>query len=52
VIEDGRYSKIVEEAVGSMELEGFSPTDEDRQLAYLCISGQMSFEEVLKEIMG
>ena len=46
------YAKIVEEAVGSMELEGFSPTDDDRRLAYKCVSGEITLEEAIKAITG
>ncbi len=47
-----RYRKIVDSAVHSMVMEGFSPTEEDRRLAYLCITGQMSYDEILERVRG
>ena len=46
------YARIVDEAVQSMELEGFHPTEEDRRLAYLCVTGRISFEEILESVMN
>ncbi|MBQ3736462.1 MAG: antitoxin VbhA family protein [Candidatus Methanomethylophilaceae archaeon] len=43
--------RAVEEAVNSMEMEGFHPTEEDKRLAYLCVTGQISYEEVLRSVM-
>ncbi len=50
--EDARCREIVESAVRSMEMEGFSPTEEDRRLAYLCITGRISYEEILERVRG
>lgn len=46
------YFKIVDEAVRSMEMEGFTPTENDKRLAYLCVTGKISYEDVLKSIKG
>ncbi len=45
------YAQIVDDAIRSVELEDFSPTGEDRRLAYLCVTGQMTFEEALEIIL-
>lgn len=45
------YTQIVDDAIRSVELEGFSPSEEDRRLAYLCVTGQMTFEEALEIIL-
>ncbi len=50
--EEAQCREIVNSAVRSMEMEGFSPTEEDRRLAYLCITGQMSYEEILEIVRG
>lgn len=48
----GMYSHgAIEEAVGSMGMEGFHPTEEDKRLAYLCVTGKIPYEEVLRSIM-
>ena len=46
--------RIVDEAVASMEMEGFHPTDEDRMRAFLYASGKITMEEAmsLDEIMN
>ena len=49
---ESHYRRIVESAVHSMEMEGFSPTEEDKRLAYLCITGQISYEEILERVRG
>ena len=43
--------RAVQEAVNSMEMEGFHPTEEDKRLAYLCVTGQISYEEVLRSVL-
>ena len=42
--------RIVDEAVASMEMEGFHPTEEDRLRAFLYASGRITMEEAMRSI--
>lgn len=42
--------RIVDEAVVSMEMEGFHPTEEDRLRAFLYASGRITMEEAMCSI--
>ena len=44
------YYEIIDQAVRSMRMAGLNPTDDDRRLAYMCLTGRMTYRDVLESI--
>ncbi|MBR6102542.1 MAG: antitoxin VbhA family protein [Ruminococcus sp.] len=46
---DSKQKKALEQAIASVEMEGFRFTDKDRKLCEKLVSGEISFSDFLKD---
>lgn len=50
MIMNKRQSKALEQAIASVEMEGFKFTDEKKKLCEALVDGDMSFDKFLKDL--